>query len=100
MNFSKLRTAILTCILGIVSVSFFRFEYEKWNEPYVNLPQVVSESPIIVKVCPEIEGVKQVYDSRTAQSGFPTGGGKSLLCNNWGGGASGSRNNSKGYVCY
>lgn len=91
MKFSKIRTAFLTCILGIVSVYFFKFEYEKWSEPYIELPQVVSESPIVVEVCPEIKGVKQVYDSRTAQSGFPTGGGKSLLCNNLGGGASGNR---------
>lgn len=69
MKFSRLRTALLTCILGIVSVSFFRFEYEKWNEPYVNLPQVVSELPIVVKVCPELKSVEEQENTRGDYTG-------------------------------
>ncbi|HRH43893.1 MAG TPA: hypothetical protein PKY82_19840 [Pyrinomonadaceae bacterium] len=79
MKYSKLRTAFLTCILGIVSVSFFKFEYEKWKEPYIELPQIVSESPIIVKICEEPNL------PRTPHGAIP-------FCNyETGGGASGSK---------
>jgi hypothetical protein len=50
MKYSQFRIAILTCILGIVSVPFFNGLYEKWSEPFVDLPQVVSDTPIIVDV--------------------------------------------------
>lgn len=80
MKFSRIRTAILTCSLGIVSVSFFNFEYEKWNEPYVELPQVISESPIVIKVCPEVK-------SENITGGY-TGGAKSW-CDSYRGGGSG-----------
>ncbi len=50
MKYSQFRIAILTCIFGIVSVPFFNGLYEKWSEPFVDLPQVVSDTPIIVDV--------------------------------------------------
>jgi len=34
--------------IGLASVPFFNELYEKWTEIPVNLPQVESESPIIV----------------------------------------------------
>ena len=50
MKYSQFKIAILTCIFGIVSVPFFNGLYEKWSEPFVDLPQVVSDTPIIVDV--------------------------------------------------
>lgn len=53
MKFLRLRTSFLTFILGIVSVPFVHFEYKKWNEPLIEIPQVRSDSPIIIIFCPE-----------------------------------------------
>jgi hypothetical protein len=48
MKYTRFRIAIITCILGIVSVPFFNGLYKKWSEPSVDFPQVVSDTPIIV----------------------------------------------------
>ncbi len=52
MNYSRFRIALLTFILGIVSVPFFKTEYEKSTEIQVDLPKVESGSPIIVDIYP------------------------------------------------
>lgn len=33
-----------------MSVPFFTGLYEKWNEPYIDLPEVISESPIVLVI--------------------------------------------------
>ncbi len=77
MKFSQIRTALLTCIFGIVSVSFFKFAYEKWKEPHIELPQVTSESPIIVYICEE-PNIPQIYPhGAIPKCNYNTGGGVS-----------------------
>lgn len=48
MKYSQFRIALLTFILGVISVSFVSALYDKWGEPYIELPQVKSDTPIIV----------------------------------------------------
>ena len=48
MKYSQFRIALLTFVLGIVSVPFFNTQYHIWTEIPVDLPQVVSDAPIIV----------------------------------------------------
>lgn len=76
MRCSRLRTALLTFFIGITSVAVFNDFYEKWSEPFVEMPQVISDKPIIIFVCPEPdllwEQIKGGYaDSRC----IPGGGG-------------------------
>ncbi len=52
MRYSKVRIAILTFILGIVSVPFINGQYEKWTEITVDLPQIISDTPLIVDIYP------------------------------------------------
>lgn len=61
MNYSKHRTAVLTFILGIVSVTFFKAEYEKWTEIKVDLPKVESSSPIIIDIYPTKRFPRRYY---------------------------------------
>jgi hypothetical protein len=49
MNCSQFRIALLTLILGIVSVPFCNDLYEKWTAIPINLPQAASGSVMIVE---------------------------------------------------
>jgi hypothetical protein len=48
MRYSRIRTALLTFIIGLVSVPFFNPLYDKWREPSVDVPKVLSDSKIVV----------------------------------------------------
>ncbi|HEY0429718.1 MAG TPA: hypothetical protein VGC76_18190 [Pyrinomonadaceae bacterium] len=48
MKYSQFIVSILTFALGVLCVPFANGLYEKWSEPYVEVPQAVSESPIVV----------------------------------------------------
>jgi hypothetical protein len=48
MKYSQCRIALLTFIIGLLSVSFLTPLYDKWSEPWVDVPQVETESPLIV----------------------------------------------------
>jgi hypothetical protein len=50
MKCSRLRTALLTFIIGFISVPILNPLYDKWSEPSVDLPQTVSASVIVVDV--------------------------------------------------
>lgn len=52
MKCSRLRIALLTFILGVVSVSFFNSEYNIWTEIQVDVPKVESETPFICNIVP------------------------------------------------
>ncbi|HEY0426560.1 MAG TPA: hypothetical protein VGC76_02020 [Pyrinomonadaceae bacterium] len=44
----RLRIFLMMFALGLASVSFFNSIYDKWTEIPVELPQVKSETPIII----------------------------------------------------
>jgi hypothetical protein len=91
MKCSKIRTALLTFVLGFLSVPFITGLYDKWSEPYVEMPEVVSESPIIIRVCPEPmtdEEAKEFYREHGYHFIRQTNG---INCNAGGGGGSGGR---------
>lgn len=46
--YSKFRVFLLMLALGLSSVTFFNALYEKWTEVKVDLPQVQSDTPILV----------------------------------------------------
>ena len=49
IRFSRFRTFVFTFALGLVVAGYF-------EEVCVSLPEVQSHSPIIIRVCPKIEG--------------------------------------------
>jgi len=51
MKYPKIRTGLLTFILGVISVPVFTPVLDKWNEPDIELPQIESTSPLVVKRC-------------------------------------------------
>ena len=55
MKYFQIRTALLTFALGLVSIPFANFLQAKWIESSVELPKVNSDTPILVRVCPEFE---------------------------------------------
>ena len=62
MNYSQFRTALLTFTIGLAGVPFSNAVYAKWTEIPVDVPQVMSDTPIILHI--ETEGYR-----------FNTGGG-------------------------
>ena len=52
MKCSQFRIALLTFVLGVISVSFVGGFYDKWSQPFVELPQAESDAPIIVDIYP------------------------------------------------
>lgn len=99
MNYPKIRTALLTLILGLVSVPFFTPLLDKWKEPYVELPQIESTSPLFVKRCSDEETPKfyrkygYIVVNKT----------KGINCNDDGGGGgsgNGGRNHEPASVRY
>jgi hypothetical protein len=47
MKYSQFRIALLTFTIGLLSVPFLAPFYDKWSEPWVDLPKTESESPLI-----------------------------------------------------
>ncbi len=91
MKYSQFRIAILTCIFGIVSVPFLNGSYEKWSEPFVDLPQVISDTPITIRVCPEPLS-KEAEEKFYREHGYiPVRQTSGINCNQGGGGGSGGR---------
>ncbi len=48
MKYSQFRIALLTFTIGFLSVPFLTPLYDKWSDPWVDVPQVESESPLTV----------------------------------------------------
>lgn len=71
MKYSQFRIALLTFTLGILSVPFLTPVYDKWCEPWVDVPQVESESPITVIVSTKSHPIKN----------WGGGGGSGCACN-------------------
>jgi hypothetical protein len=53
MKYSRLRTFLLTFTFGIAVVSIYPRLAGYLDEIPVNLPEVESKTPIIIRVCPE-----------------------------------------------
>lgn len=54
IKYSRLRTFLFTFTLGLTIVSFYTRLSEYLKEIPVNMPKVESETPIIIRICPEI----------------------------------------------
>jgi hypothetical protein len=76
MNYSQIRIALLTFTLGIASVGFFNSLYGKFNAPYVEVPKVYSDTPIVIKVCIRHKPLTDKKDS----SGGGCGGADDTMC--------------------
>jgi hypothetical protein len=53
IRYSQLRTLIFTFTLAIAVVSVYTRMVDYWDEVPVNLPEVESQTPIIIRLCPE-----------------------------------------------
>ena len=53
IRYSRFRTLIFTFTLAIAVVSVYTRMVDYWDEVPVNLPEVESETPIIIRLCPE-----------------------------------------------
>ncbi len=93
IRYSRFRTLLLTFTLGLAVVSIYTRLSGYSEEIPVNLPKVESDSPIIIRLCPEIiigkKGNKfyqedgKIYFSKE----------KAVNCSKGGGGGSGGRSN-------
>jgi hypothetical protein len=54
IRFSRFRTLLLTFTLGLAIVSIYVRLSENLEEIPVNVPKVESDTPIIIRLCPEI----------------------------------------------
>ncbi len=53
IRYSRFRTLLLTFALGVAIVSFYARVSEYLEEIPVNVPKVESDTPIIIRICPE-----------------------------------------------
>ena len=54
IRYSRFRTLLLTFALGVAIVSIYARVSEYLEEIPVNVPKVESETPIIIRICPEV----------------------------------------------
>lgn len=54
IRYSRFRTLLLTFALGVAIVSIYARLSEHLEEIPVNLPKVESDTPIIIRLCPEL----------------------------------------------
>jgi hypothetical protein len=51
LRYSRLRTLVFTVMLGLAAVRVWDY----FDDVYVNVPKVESDTPIIIRICPEWE---------------------------------------------
>jgi hypothetical protein len=60
IRFSRLRTFLLTFILGLTVAA--SFDTGRHDDVPVNVPEVESTTPIIIRLCPEWETTKGYWE--------------------------------------
>ena len=89
MKYSRLRTLLFTFALGLATVNFYASVSEYFKEIPVNLPKVETETPIIIRLCPEpfVEGKRNKQYVENGNLYFSKE--KALDCTPGGGGGAG-----------
>ncbi len=62
VRFSRFRTFLLTFTFGLASFSAYMRLADYFEEIPVDLPQVNSDSPIIIRVCPDWRSSRKGYE--------------------------------------
>jgi hypothetical protein len=82
IRFSRLRTFLLTFAFGLLTISIYTKMKGYFPEIPVNVPQVESEVPIIIRLCPEwrsgqgyVENGNLYFSKEKAVNCTPGGGG-------------------------
>ncbi len=83
MKYSLFRTFLLTFIFGIAVVSFYARLTGYLNEIPINLPKVQSDTPIIIRLCPDEKSNKGYWEGGYLYFSKE----KAINCSQGGGGA-------------
>ena len=62
IRFSRFRTFVLTLTFGFAAVCIGNRLSDYFNEVPVDVPMVESETPIMIRLCPEWESGKEYFD--------------------------------------
>jgi hypothetical protein len=85
IRFSRFRTFLLTLSLGFAAVSIWVRLSEYFEEIPVDLPTVESETPILIRLCPERDARQGYYEKGHIYFSKE----KAINCTPGGGGAGG-----------
>lgn len=94
IRYSRFRTLLLTFALGVAIVSIYARVSEYLEEIPVNLPKVESDTPIIIRICPERLDNGKIIKGYQENGKLYFSKEKALNCTPGGGGGSGGRLNA------